>query len=63
MKVKKFSKEWFENKLLQAEKMIGGRGKRLTSTKGYKPNIRYQNNKFQRINDIKKLAKDKGIKI
>ena len=61
--MKKFSKEWFENKLLQAENMTGGRGKRLHPTKGYRPDMKSDDNKQQRIESIKNLAKEKGIKL
>lgn len=63
MKTRKFSKEWFENKLLQAYKSQDGRGYRLNPTKGWKPDIRSQHKKMQRINDLLKLAKEKNIKL
>ena len=61
--MKKFSKEWFENKLKQAEGMSRGKGKRLTATKGYVPDLRSQDKRQQRIDDIRKLAKEHKIKL
>lgn len=66
MKAKKFSKEWFESKLIQLKKMQDGTFKRLTATKGYKPinsNDKRHSKKQQRIESLKRLAKDKGIKL
>lgn len=61
--MKKFSKEWFENKLVQAQKMSTGKGRRLTATKGYVPDLRSQDKRQQRIEDIKRLAKEKKIRL
>lgn len=61
--MKKFSKEWFENKLVQAKKMSTGKGRRLTATKGYSPDLRSQDKRQQRIEDIKRLAKEKKIRL
>ena len=36
IEMKKFSKEWFENKLKQYQKMNVGYASKLTHTKGYK---------------------------
>ena len=63
MKVKKFSKEWFENKLKQAEGMLGGKGRRIHPTKGYRPDLQSQNKREQRIEDIHRLAKQHGVKL
>lgn len=63
MKIKKFSKEWFENKLKQYESMQDGRGKRLNPTKGWKSDIRGRSKKEQRIESLYKLAKEKEIKL
>ena len=61
--MKKFSKEWFENKLKQYENMQDGRGKRLNLTKGWKPNLRGKSKRNQRIESLYKLAKEKNIKL
>ena len=62
----KFSKEWFKNKLNQFNNMQEGTFKRLTRTKGLKP-ITDQDEKYskkqQRIRDLKKLAKEKGVEL
>lgn len=63
MKIKKFSKEWFENKLKQYKSMQDGRGKRLNSTRGWKPDLRGKSKKGQRIESLYKLAKEKNIKL
>lgn len=62
MKIKKFSKEWLENKLKQYKNMQDGRGKRLNPTKGWKPDLRGKNKKAQRIESLYKLAKEKNIR-
>mgnify|MGYP004521343433 CR=1 FL=1 len=62
MKIKKFSKEWFGNKLKQYENMLDGRGKRLNLTKGWKPDLRGKSKKEQRIESLYKLAKEKSVK-
>lgn len=62
MEIKKFSKEWFENKLKQYESMQYGRGKRLNPTKGWKPDLRGKSKKEQRIESLYKLAKGKNVK-
>ena len=62
MEIKKFSKEWFENKLKQYESMQYGRGKRLNPTKGWKPDLRGKSKKEQRIESLYKLAKEKNVK-
>ena len=59
--MKKFSKEWFENKMLQYKNMMPGYSKVLTATKGFKANG--QNKKQQRIDSLLKLANEKGVKI
>ena len=46
--------------------MQDGTFKRLTATKGYKPinsNDKRHSKKQQRIESLKRLAKDKGIKL
>lgn len=63
MKIKKFSKKWFENKLKQYKSMQDGRGKRLNPTKGWKSDIRGRSKKEQRIESLYKLAKEKEIKL
>ena len=63
MKVKKFSKEWFENKLKQYKNMPHSYGNKLTPTKGWRTDLRSQNKKYQRIESLYKLAKEKKIKI
>ncbi len=60
--MKKFSKEWFQNKLKQYQSMSGYPTK-LTATKGYKPNLRRQSKKEQRIESLHKLANEKGVKL
>ena len=62
MKIKKFSKEWFGNKLKQYENMLDGRGKRLNPTKGWKSDIKGRSKKEQRIESLYKLAKEKNVK-
>lgn len=61
--MKKFSKEWFENKLTQYKKMQNGYPKKLTSTKGYKPNLNVVSKRTQRIESLYDLAKEKGVKL
>lgn len=61
--MKRFSKEWFLNKLKQYRKMTPGYPKKLTSTKGYKPNVNRKSTKEQRIESLYKLAKEKGVKL
>lgn len=61
--MKRFSKEWFENKLKQYLNMQEGRGKRLNPTKGYIPDLRGKSKKEQRIESLYKLAKEKNIKL
>lgn len=64
MKMKKFSKEWFDNKLKQYKNMQDGTMKHLTSTKGYKPinsSDKKYSKKYQRIVCLQRLAKEKGI--
>ena len=63
MKCKKFSKEWFENKLTQYENNLSGHGKKLTPTKGFKPDLRSKDKKEQRIESLFKLAKEKKVRI
>ncbi len=60
--MKKFSKEWFQNKLKQYRGMSGYPMK-LTATKGYKPNLRRQSKREQRIESLYKLAKEKGVRL
>lgn len=61
--MKKFSKDWFENKLTQYKKMTNGYPKQLTATKGYKPNLNVISKRTQRINSLYELAKEKGVKL
>lgn len=61
MKCKKFSKEWFENKLIQYRKMQPGYKFKLTHTKGYKPDITSESIRDQKIKSLYKLAKEKHI--
>lgn len=63
MKAKKFSKEWFENKLEQYRKMPNAYPKKLTATKGYKPDLSKLSKREQRINSLYELAKEKDIKL
>lgn len=63
MKVKKFSKVWFENKLKQYSKMPNAYPCKLTATKGFKPDLSKQPKREQRINFLYELAKEKGIKL
>ena len=63
MKVKKFSKEWFENKLTQIIKNQSRTPMKLTATKGYKPDLKKSTVKEQQIKSILNLAKEKGIKL
>lgn len=61
--MKKFSKEWFKNKLKQYVSMQPSRGKRINPTKGWKPDLRNKSKKDQRIESLYKLAKEKDIKL
>ncbi len=61
--MKKFSKEWFQNKLKQYKNMADGYPKKLTATKGFKPNLQRQSKREQRIESLYKLAKEKGVKL
>ena len=61
--MKKFSKEWFQNKLKQYKNMAPGYPTKLTATRGYKPNLWIKNKRSQRIEALYKLAKEKGIKL
>ena len=61
--MKKFSKEWFENKLKQYKSMQKGSPMRLTATKGYKPITTTKSKQEQRIESLVKLAKEKHIKL
>ena len=60
--MKKRTKEWFEHKLMIFEKMMPSKGRKLTATKGYKPDLD-KNIKQQRIDDLKKEAKKRGFNI
>jgi len=61
IKPNKFSKKWFQHKLLIVRTMQTGYSKVLTATKGFKPNG--QNKKMQRIRSLIDLAKEKQIKL
>lgn len=60
--MKNRTKEWFEHKLMIFEKMAPSKGKKLTSTKGYKPDVD-KDKKQQRIDDLRKEAKKRGFRI
>lgn len=60
--MKKFSKEWFENKLTRINKQINGYGKKRTATKGFKPDLNISK-KEQRLKALYDLAKEKGISL
>ncbi len=61
--MKKFSEEWFQNKLKQYKNMTPGYPKKLTATKGYKPNLRRKDTREQRVESLYRLAEEKGIKL
>lgn len=66
MNLKKFSKEWFENKLKQYKNMQDGTFKYLTNTKGFKPissDDKKYSKKEQRIKSLINLAKEKNIEL
>ena len=60
--MKNRTKEWFEHKLMIFEKMMPSKGRKLTATKGYKPDL-YKDIKQERIDNLKNEAKKRGYKI
>lgn len=60
--MRKRTKEWFEHKLMIFEKMAPSKGKKLTPTKGYRPDVD-KDIKQERIDNLRREAKKRGYKI
>ena len=61
--MKRFSEEWFKNKMKQYKNMMPSYPTKLTATKGYKADLRKKDKREQRIESLYKLAEEKRVKL